>query len=90
MRIVPRPEAVRLPRGRLLPIEIKLSSAPSAGRGLLECMKDFSLDTGFVVHGGEAAYPLGRWVFALPASITTSPGSLLEALLRPDPYVRRV
>lgn len=76
-------------RGRLLPIEIKLSGSPAVGRGLLECMKDLSLDAGFVVHGGEAAFPLGRRVFALPASIVAWPERLREALLHPERYLRR-
>jgi len=76
-------------RGRLLPIDVKLSSAPAVGRGLLECMKDLSLDAGFVVHRGDAGFPLGRRVFALPAAILVSPERLLEALLRPERYVRR-
>jgi predicted AAA+ superfamily ATPase len=76
-------------RGRLLPIEIKLSGAPAVGRGLLECMKDLSLDTGFVVHGGASAFSLGRRVFALPASVLASPEHLREALLRPERYLRR-
>lgn len=46
--------------GRLLPIEIKLSGAPVPGRGLVECMRDLSLRARFVIHGGHAAFPLGR------------------------------
>lgn len=76
-------------RGRLLPIEIKLSGAPAVGRGLLECMKDLSLDAGFVVHGGEAAFPLGRRVFAMPASVLARPERLREALLQPERHLRR-
>lgn len=76
-------------QGRLLPIEVKLSSAPAVGRGLLECMKDLSLSAGFVVHGGDAAFPLGHRVFALPASILASPERLLEALLQPERHLRR-
>ena len=76
-------------RGRILPIEVKLSGAPTAGRGLLECMKDLSLAAGFVIHGGEAAFPLGRKVFALPASVLARPERLKEALLRPERFLRR-
>jgi predicted AAA+ superfamily ATPase len=75
-------------RGRLLPIEIKLSGAPTVGRGLLECMKDLSIGSGFVVHGGVDAYPLERRVFALPASLLAEPIRLREALLHPARFVR--
>lgn len=76
-------------KARLLPIEVKLSGAPVAGRGLVECMKDLSLRAGFVVHGGDAAFPLGRQVFALPASLLSQPARLREALLTPERHLRR-
>jgi hypothetical protein len=76
-------------RGRIVPIEVKLAGAPGVGRGLLECMSDLSLASGFVVHGGEAAFPMGRGIYALAASTLASPESLLEALLRPDRLLRR-
>jgi hypothetical protein len=76
-------------RGRLLPIEVKLSGAPVPGRGLLECMEDLSLPTGFVIHGGAAAFPLGRQVFALPASLLSQPTRLLQALITPRHRLRR-
>jgi predicted AAA+ superfamily ATPase len=75
-------------KGRLLPIEVKLSGAPVVGRGLVECMKDLSLRAGFVIHGGSSAFSLGRGVFALPASLLSQPERLCEALLTPERYMR--
>lgn len=70
--------------GRLHPMEIKLG-APSIGRGLVECMKDLSLDRGLVWHGGEGSYPLGRGVWALPVSMLANPHALGDALARGAP-----
>jgi hypothetical protein len=75
-------------KGRLLPIEIKLSGAPVVERGLAECMKDLSLRAGFVIHGGASGFPLGRGVIALPATVLAEPERLREALLRPERYLR--
>jgi len=75
-------------KGRLLPIEVKLSGAPVVGRGLVEWMKDLSLRAGFVIHGGSSAFSLGRGVFALPASLLSQPERLCEALLAPERYMR--
>jgi predicted AAA+ superfamily ATPase len=76
-------------RGRLIPIEIKLSGAPTVSRGLIECMKDLSLRAGIVLHGGESAFPLGRRVYAVPASVFSRPERLHEALLQPERHIRR-
>lgn len=70
-------------RGRLVPIEIKMSGEPRATRGLLECMKDLRLRAAFVMHGGGDAYPLCKAVRALPASLVARPAALRDALLRP-------
>ena len=57
-------------RGKRLPFEIKLHSAPRAEdtRGLLRCMSDLGLRRGYVVYPGAQSYSLGHGVTALPAS----------------------
>jgi hypothetical protein len=67
--------------GRVVPVEVKLSGAPSASRGLVECMKDLSCPRGFVIHGGDDSFPLGRGVLALPARLLARPERLRRALL---------
>ena len=67
----------------IVPIEVKLSGSPTVSRGLGECMKDLACPAGFVIHGGEDEFPLGRAVRALPARLVASPDRLREALLRP-------
>jgi hypothetical protein len=42
-----------------------------------------------VIHGGNAAFPLGRRLFALPASLVSQPERLREALLNPERHLRR-
>ncbi|MEZ4226959.1 MAG: ATP-binding protein [Polyangiaceae bacterium] len=51
--------------GELIPFETKLADAPRLTRGLVECMKDLGLNRAFVVHGGEATYPMRDGVWAL-------------------------
>jgi uncharacterized protein len=65
----------------LLPIEIKLSSAPSAedGAGLRRCMQDLGLERGWLVYPGEHSYSLGGNVTAIPAALALSgPAGLRE------------
>ena len=62
---------------------MKLSGSPAVPRGLLECMKDLSCPHGFVLHGGEEEYPMGRGVHAVPARLVASPDRLCEALRLP-------
>jgi len=56
-------------RGRLVPFEIKLHSAPdaAAAKGLRRCMADLRLDRGYLVHAGRERYSLGDGVIAVPA-----------------------
>jgi predicted AAA+ superfamily ATPase len=56
-------------RGRLVPFEIKLHSAPAAAdaKGLRRCMADLRLDRGYLVHAGHERYSLGDGVTAVPA-----------------------
>ena len=67
----------------IVPIEVKLSGSPGVPRGLLECMKDLSCPQGFVLHGGEEEYSMGRGVRALPARLVARPDRLCEALRLP-------
>jgi predicted AAA+ superfamily ATPase len=67
----------------LLPLEVKLSGAPTVSRGLLECMKDLSCPRAFVLHGGEGEYPMGHGVRALPAALVAWPERLRQALSLP-------
>lgn len=55
--------------GKVVPIEIKLHSSPVASdlRGLSQCIEDLGCDFGVVVHGGEASYPIGPRIRAIPA-----------------------
>lgn len=74
---------------KVVPIEVKLSGAPSVSRGLVEFMKDLSCPAGFVIHGGEESFPLGRGVRALPAGLLAHPDRFRDALLRPQRRARR-
>jgi uncharacterized protein len=58
----------------LLPIEIKLNTAPSAedGAGLRRCMQDLGLKHGWLIYPGEHSYSLGGNVTAVPASLAMS------------------
>lgn len=51
-----------------VPIEIKLSTAPTVSRGFREAMKDLQCDRAFVVYPGEEQYPLAKNITALPVS----------------------
>jgi hypothetical protein len=64
---------------RRVAIEIKLSGAPTVSRGLHECLKDLACP-GFVIHGGEAAFPMGGSVSALPAHLLAQPERLRATL----------
>lgn len=54
---------------RVLPLEIKLYSAPKQTdvRGLMTCMADLGLRKGYVVYPGKDAYSLGSGITVLPA-----------------------
>jgi predicted AAA+ superfamily ATPase len=58
----------------LLPIEIKLTSSPTAGdaSSLRRCMQDLKLDRGWLVHPGKELYSLGGNVTAIPATLALS------------------
>lgn len=61
---------------RLVPIEIKLHSAPTSrdAEGLHRCMIDLKLKHGFLIYPGKEAYSLGEGITALPAErILSSP-----------------
>lgn len=68
-------------RGRLVPLEIKLGSTPRVERGLTECLKDLGVERAFVVHGGDAQYPLNERVVALPLRALEDPKSVVGVLL---------
>lgn len=53
----------------LLPIEIKLNSAPSAedASSLRRCMQDLRIDRAWLIYPGEQTYSLGGSVMAVPA-----------------------
>ena len=59
----------------LLPIEIKLHSAPGADGtiGLRRCMHDLGLKQGWLVYPGRERYSLGNGVTAVPATQALSP-----------------
>ena len=67
MRTVPR-------AGRLPPYFANIVKRLTKPADLLAgFMKDLSWSVGFVIHGGEAAFPLGRGVRALPAGLLAYP-----------------
>ena len=55
--------------GIVVPIEVKLHTSPVLGdlRGLAQCMVDLGCPRGYVAHGGEATYEVGRNILAVPA-----------------------
>jgi len=66
---------------RLVPIEIKLHSAPTSrdAEGLHRCMMDLKLKHGFLIYPGKEAYSLGEGITALPAEkILSSPRELIR------------
>lgn len=66
---------------RLIPLEIKLHSAPSMRDvpGLVSCMKDLNIDKGYVLYPGSEEYSLGRGITVLPAEkVLSQPGQLLK------------
>jgi predicted AAA+ superfamily ATPase len=66
--------------GRLIPIEIKLHSAPSNDhlKGMRKVMKDLGLRTGWVVYPGEEEYSIGHGVRAIGLSaVLLSPQKIL-------------
>lgn len=71
-------------RGRLVPIEIKLSGEARPSRGLIECMRDLQLTAGFVIHGGRDAYAMGNGLRALPTAMVARPNDLLAELIERD------
>ncbi|MGH2360503.1 MAG: DUF4143 domain-containing protein, partial [bacterium] len=52
----------------LLPIEVKLHSAPTAEDvfSLRRCMQDLNLERGWLVYPGEQTYSLGGNITAVP------------------------
>lgn len=59
----------------LLPIEVKLHSAPDANSasGLRRCMRDLGLKRGWLVYPGRESYSLGEGITAIPAELALSP-----------------
>ena len=56
-----------VPPGRPpVPIEIKATRAPAVSRGFHEVYRDLGCSHGFVVYGGDEAFPLARDIEALP------------------------
>lgn len=59
----------------LLPIEVKLHSAPGSdsAAGLRRCMQDLGLKRGWLIYPGREAYSLGEGITAVPAEQALSP-----------------
>jgi predicted AAA+ superfamily ATPase len=51
-----------------VPVEIKVTRAPALSRGYHEAFRDLGCTHGFVVYGGDEAFPLTRDVEALPVT----------------------
>lgn len=66
---------------RLIPLEIKLHSSPS-GRdvpGLVSCMKDLKLDSGYVLYPGGEDYSIGQGITVLSTEkLLAQPQRLLK------------
>ncbi len=57
---------LQLPDRRLWAVEVKLSSAPSIGKGFAIASQDVGADEQFVVHSGDEAFPLNEETLAIP------------------------
>jgi hypothetical protein len=59
----------------LLPIEVKLHSAPGtdSATGLLRCMRDLGLKRSWLVYPGRESYSLGEGITTVPAGLALSP-----------------
>ena len=57
-----------LPDRRLWAVEVKLSSAPSVGKGFAIASEDVGADEQFVVHSGDDAFPLNDETLAIPVT----------------------
>lgn len=59
----------------LLPIEVKLHSAPGAdsATGLRRCMHDLGLKRSWLIYPGRESYSLGEGITAVPAELALSP-----------------
>jgi len=55
--------------GVVAPIEVKLHTSPVLGdlRGLSQCIADLGSPRGYVAHGGNETYEVGRHILAVPA-----------------------
>ncbi len=53
-------------RGKPVAVEVKYLAAPGLGKGFWNAYRDLGCERGFVVYPGDAAYPLGEGVTALP------------------------
>jgi uncharacterized protein len=71
-------------RSRLVPLEVKLHSAPGpdVARSLWRCMADLGLRRGYVIYPGRQEYSLGRGVTALPAEALLARPQDLSRLAR--------
>lgn len=63
-----------------LGFEIKRTTAPKVTRSLRSAIETLELDRTFVVHAGEATYPLGHGVEALAARDLAGPAGDIEIL----------
>lgn len=56
-------------RGKIIPFEIKLHSAPSKNmiKGLHSCMSDLKTKNGYIIYPGEDMYSLGQNISVVPA-----------------------
>jgi len=55
--------------GKIIPIEIKLHSAPTKNmvKGLQFCMSDLGVSKGYIIYPGDEIYSLGQNVSVIPA-----------------------
>jgi len=56
--------------GVVAPIGVKLHTSPVLGdlRGLSQCIADLGCPRGYVLHGGDTVYEIGRNILAMPAA----------------------
>lgn len=66
--------------GTVVPVEVKLHTSPVLGdlRGLIQCMADLGCARGYVAHGGEGMWEVGKGILAVPA------GALLSGRIAPE------
>ena len=67
---------------RAIPFEVKLHTSPRKRDvlGLVSCVKDLGIHSGYVIHAGDKEYSIGEGIVALPVRTLLSDPSTLTKL----------